>query len=47
MLYGLKPQDPVTILLAVLLLAAVAVPASLLPAGRAARLEPMAALREE
>ena len=27
--------------------AAVAVPASLLPAGRAARLEPMAALREE
>jgi predicted permease len=47
MLYGLKPQDPVTILLAVLLLAAVAVPASLLPAGRASRLEPMAALRED
>jgi putative ABC transport system permease protein len=47
MLYGLKPHDPLTILLAVLLLALVAVPASFLPARRASRLEPMIALREE
>ncbi len=47
MLYGLKPYDPSTILLAVLLLGTVALVASLLPAQRAARLEPMLALREE
>jgi predicted permease len=47
MLYGLKPQDPLTIVIAVVLLTLVAVPASLLPARRAARLEPMIALREE
>lgn len=47
MLYGLKPQDPMTIALAAILLAAVALPASFLPAHRAARLEPMKALREE
>ena len=47
MLYGLKPHDPATIVMAVLLLAIVAAPASFLPARRAARLEPMIALREE
>ena len=47
LLYGLKPGDPFTVGLAVTLLAAVAIVASLLPALRAARLEPMMALREE
>jgi putative ABC transport system permease protein len=47
LLYGLKPGDPFTVALAVTLLAAVAIFASLLPALRAARLEPMTALREE
>jgi ABC-type antimicrobial peptide transport system permease subunit len=47
MLFGLKASDPVTIGLSVALLAAVAMAASLVPAMRAARLEPMAALREE
>jgi putative ABC transport system permease protein len=47
LLFGLKPTDPVTIALAVLLLAAVALLASFVPALRAARTQPMAALREE
>jgi ABC-type antimicrobial peptide transport system permease subunit len=47
MLFGLKPTDPVTIGLSVALLAVVAMVASFLPAMRAARLEPMLALREE
>jgi predicted permease len=47
LLFGLKPTDPQTILVAVLLLAAVALLASLIPALRAARTEPLAALREE
>jgi len=47
LLYGLKPGDPWTVGLADALLAAVALFASLLPALRAARLEPMIALREE
>jgi predicted permease len=47
MLFGLKPTDPVTIGLSVGLLAVVATVASFLPAMRAARLEPMLALREE
>ncbi len=47
LLYGLKPHDAGTMALACALLAAVAVAASLLPARRAARLEPMVALREE
>jgi len=47
LLYGLKPSDPLTVGLADALLAAVAICASLLPALRAARLEPMVALREE
>ena len=47
LLYGLKPYDPVTLILAATGLGAVAVAASLLPARRAARLEPIAALRDE
>ena len=47
LLYGLKPGDPAIIGLSDVLLAAVAMFASFLPAMRAARLEPMTALREE
>lgn len=47
LLYGLRPWDPGTIVYAILLLALVALAATFLPALRAARLEPMAALREE
>jgi predicted permease len=47
LLFGLKPHDPVTLGLAVVALAAVAAAASFLPAHRASRLDPMAALREE
>jgi len=47
LLYGLGPSDPLTIILASAGLAAVAVAASLLPAHRAATLDPVTALREE
>ena len=47
MLFGLQPSDPVTIGASVAGLAVVAIAASLLPAMRAARVEPMVALREE
>ena len=47
LLYDLSPKDPLTIILSVLLLALVALPASLIPAVRASRLDPMKALREE
>jgi len=47
LLYGLQPGDPLTLCGAVLLLAAIAMAASYLPARRAARLDPMAALRCE
>ena len=47
MLFGLNPSDPVTLAIAVASLAAVAIAASLLPAHRAANLDPMAALRED
>ena len=47
MLFGLQPSDPVTIGGSVAGLAVVAIAASLLPAMRAARVEPMVALREE
>ena len=47
LLYGLKAHDPLTVGLAVALLAAVSLCASLLPALRASRLDPIDALREE
>jgi ABC-type antimicrobial peptide transport system permease subunit len=47
MLFGLQPHDPLTLVIAMSVLAAVAVAASYLPAWRASRLDPMVALREE
>ena len=47
LLYELKPNDPVTIALATLLLAAVAALAGYIPARRASRVDPMIALRDE
>ncbi len=46
-LFELKPTDPETIAVAVLMLAAIAVLAGYLPARRAARVDPMTALRYE
>ena len=47
LLFGLQPSDGTTLAVAILLLAAITTAASYFPARRAARLEPMAALREE
>jgi len=41
MLFGLQPHDPLTLVLAMSLLAAVAVASSYLPARRASRLDPI------
>ena len=47
LLFGLKARDPITLALAVIILAAIGFAASFLPARRASRLDPMAALRYE
>jgi ABC-type antimicrobial peptide transport system permease subunit len=46
-LFGLKPTDPATIGAAVMILVVIAVLAGYLPARRAARVDPMTALRYE
>jgi ABC-type antimicrobial peptide transport system permease subunit len=45
--YGLKPNDPPSIALAALVLASAGLLAGYLPARRAARIDPMAALRHD
>jgi ABC-type antimicrobial peptide transport system permease subunit len=47
LLYGIKPSDPLTFTAAALVLMAVALFASLLPAMRATRIAPARALRDE
>jgi len=46
-LYGISPRDPWVLLGSVATLSVIASAASLLPALRAARIEPMAAIRRE
>jgi putative ABC transport system permease protein len=47
LLFGVKPYDPATIVLVALLLSAVTLVATYLPARRASRVDPMVALRYE
>ncbi len=47
LLFGVAPDDPKSLLVAVAVLGVIAIAASYWPAHRAARLEPMKALREE
>ena len=46
-MYAIRPNDPLIFILVAVLVAVIAVIAAFLPAQRAARIEPLAALREE
>jgi ABC-type antimicrobial peptide transport system permease subunit len=47
LIFGIQPNDPITLLASVIVLAAIAILASFLPAKRASTLNPIQALREE
>jgi putative ABC transport system permease protein len=47
LIYGVRPTDPITFLVVAILLTAVAFVASVVPAYRATRTDPMVALRDE
>jgi len=47
LLFGLKPTDPMTIIVAALLMVAATALAGYVPARRASRVDPMVALRYE
>jgi putative ABC transport system permease protein len=47
MVYAIRPNDPITFVIVAMSVAAISILAAFIPAYRAARVEPLAALREE